>query len=299
MNPPTKEQTMSVTTTTPTRPVSATRTRPVRPRTGTSRWTAVATLTRRRFALSARTPREILVPLLTPVLFALVIAPALASIGPSVPGLDYMSFAAVGTVALLVPLNCMFAGIGVILDRESGARRDLLAAPISRPLIVIANLLVALAVTALLVVVLLVAAVLRGAELHTSASGIGWFVGAAVLLAVGMYGVSETLANRIPTLEEFTGALPALAIVPFFFAGSLFPISALPGFLTAFARVLPLTHALALMRYGLLGSSTGLHDIWGRHDPTVMATLSLAVVGAFAALLTLVAVRTFTRVAVR
>ena len=77
-------------------------------------------LTRRRFALSAWTPREILVPLLTPVLFALVIAPALASIGPTVPGLDYMSFAAVGTVALLVPLNCMFAGVGVIVDRESG-----------------------------------------------------------------------------------------------------------------------------------------------------------------------------------
>ena len=85
-----------------------------------------------------------LVPLLTPVLFALVIAPALASIGPKIPGLDYMSFAAVGTVALLVPLNCMFAGIGVILDRESGARRDLLAAPIARPLIVLANLAVAL-----------------------------------------------------------------------------------------------------------------------------------------------------------
>jgi len=57
----------------------------------------------------------LLVPLLTPVLFALVIAPALDSIGPKVPGLDYMSFAAIGTAALLIPLNCMFAGIGVIM----------------------------------------------------------------------------------------------------------------------------------------------------------------------------------------
>jgi ABC-2 type transport system permease protein len=290
---------MSVTTTTTTAPTVTTRVRAARDRPGTGFWTAVAALTRRRFALSARTPREILVPLLTPVLFALVIAPALASIGPSVPGLDYMSYAAVGTVALLVPLNCMFAGIGVILDRESGARRDLLAAPISRPLIVMANLVVALAVTALQVVVLIVAAVLRGADLHTSVSGIAWFVAAATLLAIGMYGVAETLANRIPTLEEYTGALPALAIVPFFFAGSLFPISALPRVLTMFARVLPLTHALALMRYGLLGSSSGLHDIWGTSNATAMASMSLAVVGTFAALLTLVAVRTFTRVAVR
>ena len=114
-----------------------------------------------------------------------------------------------------------------------------------------------------------------------------------------MYGVAETLANRIPSVEEYTGALPAIAIVPFFFAGSLFPITALPWLLTDFARVLPLTHALALMRYGLLDSSAGLHDIWGMSNVTVMAALSLAVVAAFATLMTFVAVRTFTRSAVQ
>lgn len=257
---------------------------------------AFATLTRRRFALSARTPRELVVPLMTPVMFALVIAPALASIGPTIPGVDYMSFAAVGTVGLLIPLNCMFGGIGVIGDRETGARRDLLTAPVSRPLIVLANLAVALMITALQVVVLIIAAVLRGADLQTSASGLGWFVGAAVLLGITMYAIAETLANRMATVEEYIGVLPAIAIVPFFFAGSLFPISALPWALTAFARVLPLTHALALMRYGLLDhNASGLHNIWGMNNPTAMATLSLAVVAAYAALFTTIALRTFRR----
>jgi ABC-type multidrug transport system permease subunit len=255
---------------------------------------AFTTLTRRRLALSARTPRELLVPLLTPVLFALVIAPALASIGPTIPGLDYMSFAAVGTIGLLIPLNCMFSGIGVIIDRETGARRDLLAAPVSRPLIVLANLAVALMITALQVVVLIIAAALRGADLTTSAGGVAWFLGAALLLGIAMYGVAATLSNRIPTVEEYTGALPAIAIVPFFFAGSLFPITALPWALTGFARVLPLTHALAVMRYGLLDHDTsGLHDIWGMSDPTLMAGLSLAVVAAYAALFSALALRTF------
>src|SRR6478672_3281686 len=257
---------------------------------------AFATLTRRRFALSARTPRELLVPLLTPILFALVIAPALASIGPTIPGLDYMSFAAVGTIGLLIPLNCMFAGIGVIIDRESGARRDLLAAPVQRPLIVLANLAVALMITGLQVAVLIVAAALRGADLTTSVSGVTWFLGAAVLLGITMYGVAETLSNRIPTVEEYTGALPAIAIVPFFFAGSLFPISALPRALTAFARILPLTHALALMRYALLDHNTsGLNDIWGMGNATAMAALSLSVVAAYALLFTAIALRTFRR----
>ena len=99
-----------------------------------------------------------------------------------------------------------------------------------------------------------------------------------------MYGVAETLADRIPSAEEYIARVPAIAIVPWFFAGSLFPITALPGVLTWFARVLPLTHALALMRYGLLDDSSGLHDIWHeQRDP--MAALSLGVVALFAAVL--------------
>src|SRR5262249_9302949 len=221
---------------------------------------ALAALVRRRAALSIRTPRELFVPLLTPVLFALVIAPALDSIGPKIPGLDYMSFAAIGTAVLLIPLNCMFAGIGVIVDRDTGARRDLLAAPVRRSVIVAANLVVAFAVTALQVVVLLVAAVLCGAHLDATASGASWFVAVSALLAIAMYGLAETVANRMPSVEEYIGVVPALAIVPFFFAGALFPITAMPRALAGFARLLPATHALAVMRYGLLGgNASALH----------------------------------------
>jgi lipooligosaccharide transport system permease protein len=271
---------------------------------GRARLAALAplgTVARRRFALTARTPRELLVPLLTPVLFAVVIAPALEEALGGLRGgaVSYAAFVAIATVGLLIPINTMFSGIGVILDRESGAGRELLAAPIRRPLVVLGNLCVALAVTGLQVVVLIAAATLRGIDFSPSATGVLWFAGAAALLAVGMYGVAETLANRIPRQEEYVGALPAIAIVPWFFAGSLFPIAALPAALTWFAKILPLTHALALMRYGLLDDASGLHDIWGMSDPTAMALLSLAVVAAFAALLTTIAVRVFTRAALR
>ena len=267
---------------------------------GAPRLGALATLARRRFALSAHTPREIVVPLLTPVLFAVVIAPALAKSVGSLGGIDYMSFVAIGTAGLLIPISCMFAGIGVIVDRESGARRDLLAAPIPRPLMVLGNLSVALVVSAMQLGALIVAAVLRGAEFHAGTSGMAWFVAGALGLAVTMYGGAEALANRIPKQEEYVGALPAIAIVPWFFAGSLFPISSLPMGLAAFAKVLPLTHALALMRYGLVdGSGTGLHDIWGMGNATAMAALSLGVVALYAGALLALAIRVFTRAAVR
>ena len=257
----------------------------------------VATLARRRFRLTARTPRELLVPLVTPILFALVIAPALKDALHT--GSAYEAFVATGTIGLLIPLNTMFSGLSVIVDRETGAQRELLAAPVPRALLVLGNLLVALAVTALQVAALMAFAVARGIDFNASATGLAWFVAATGLFTVGMYGVAETLASRVPKPEAYIARVPAIAIVPWFLAGSLFPIGALPGFLTWIARFLPLTHALALVRYGLLGDAAGLHSIWHLSNTVLMAGLSLGVVAAFAAAFTTVAIRVFTRSALR
>jgi ABC-2 type transport system permease protein len=249
--------------------------------------------------LSAHTPREIVVPLLTPILFAAVIAPALAKAMKTGGPIDYLSFVAVGTIGLLVPLSCVLGGIGMIVDRESGAQRDLLAAPIPRSSMVFGNLSVSVVVSSFQVAALMVVAVLRGATFSTSPAGIEWMVAATLGIAVAMHSFAEILAARIPKQEEYVGVAPAAALVPWFFAGSFFPISAMPAGLTVFAKMLPLTHALALMRYGLVDhSGRGLHDIWGMSNVTMMAALSLAVVVVFAGLMLALSVRVFTRAAI-
>ena len=275
---------------------TATATLPPRRR-GAGTLNSLGTLTGRRFQLSARTPRELFVPLLTPIMFAMVIAPALKTALHT--DARYESFVALGTVGLLIPLNTMFSGLGVIVDRESGAQRELLAAPIPRAMLVLGNLVVAFAITGLQVSVLLVVATARGINFDPTASGVLWFVAAAGLFTMGMYGVAEILASRVPRQEEYIARVPAIAILPWFLAGALFPITAMPIGLTWVAKFLPLTHGLALMRYGLLGDSTGLHNIWGTTDPTAAAALSLVVLGGFALLLTAGSIRVFTRSALR
>jgi ABC-2 type transport system permease protein len=262
---------------------------------------ALITLARRRAALTLQNPRAIVVPLLTPILFALVIAPALqTALGGLGTNIDYKAFVSVGTVGLLIPLTCVFAGLGVIVDRQTGAQRELLAAPVPRAYLVLGNLIVALGLSALQVAVVIGAAALSGADFHVTATGSLWFVAAGLLFAVFMYGAAETLASRIPVQEEYIAATPAVAVLPFFFAGALFPIGALPGVLTALAKVLPLTHALALMRYGTVDpKGTGLHDIWGISSASTSAWLSLAVVALSAAAFALLAMRVFARSAMR
>jgi ABC-2 type transport system permease protein len=258
---------------------------------------AVPALARRRLALSVRSPRSLVVPLLTPVLFALVIAPALANtVAAPAARTTYMTFVSLATIGLLIPLNCAFSGLGVIVDRQQGAMRELLVAPIRRTSIIFGNLVATIALTALQVVVLIAVSALRGADYRTGIRTV-WFAAAALILSVVVYALAEILTVRLPSPVEYTGAVPAIAIVPFFFAGSLFPITALPHWLDAVAKVLPLTHALALFRYGLTGQSgvTALHNIWGLHSAPAMAALSMGVLVLYGVAILNGAIRLFTK----
>jgi ABC-2 type transport system permease protein len=262
---------------------------------------ALRTLIARRFALTASNPRQVAVPLVGPALLALVVGPALkVATGGLHSHIDYQAFVGAGTVGLVVPLSCIFAGLSVIVDRQSGAQRELLAAPVPRSYLVLANLAVAAALSALQVTVLIGLSALRGADFHMSASGVAWFAVGTIAFTVFMYTVAETLAARIGSPEEYVGAVPAVAILPFFLAGALYPIAAMPSWLTAVAKVLPLTHALALLRYGIVDhSGASLHAIWGSGNVTAQAWLSFGVVAVFAALMVTVAIRVFSRTAVR
>ncbi|HEV3280377.1 MAG TPA: ABC transporter permease [Acidimicrobiales bacterium] len=257
---------------------------------------ALPTLAARRLALSVRSPRAIAVPLMAPVLFALVVAPALAD-GVSSPAQRplYMTFFCVATCGLLIPLNCMFFGLGVLVDKQHGAMRELLVAPIRRASIVFGNLAAAAIVTALQLVVLLLASVFRGAH-YVVSDRLFWFVAGAFLLIAVTYGIAEVLVTRLTSPEEYSGVIPVVAIVPFFFAGSLYPITSLPTWLADIAKMLPLTHALALFRYGLTAhGAQALHNIWGMSNATEMAALSLGVLALYATLTTAGAVRLFTK----
>jgi ABC-type multidrug transport system permease subunit len=269
------------------------------PRTPVGR--ALRTLAARRAALTAHNPRQIAVPLVGPALLALVVAPALkVATGGLNSHIDYTSFVGVGAVGLVVPLSCIFAGLSVIVDRHSGAQRELLAAPVARGFLVLGNLIVAIALSALQVAVLIGLSAVRGGDFQITGSGVAWFVGAALLFTVFMYSLAETLASKVAKQEDYVGAVPAVAVLPFFLAGALFPIGAMPGALTAVAKLLPLTHALALMRYGLVDpKGQGLRDIWGGGSTTLHAWLSLAVVALFAGALVAVSIRAFTRSAVK
>src|SRR5215471_1618558 len=94
-------------------------------------WHGFGTLWLRRLQVTTKTASGIIGQLMTPVLWILVVGPALAdSLGSFSPGVDYYTFIAVGQVAFLIPFTAMFSGINVIVDKEFGVTREMLVAPV-------------------------------------------------------------------------------------------------------------------------------------------------------------------------
>jgi hypothetical protein len=224
-----------------------------------------------------------------------LVAVAVALAGPifvSVPVHAARGRTALALVCTLLPFVVVAPFTGPLTDRVR-------AGPIPRPFLVFANLLAALVASGLQLAALVSFSTIRGATFHVSVAGMAWFAGAAVALAAAIYGIAETMANRIGEEEEYVNAIPTIGIAPWFFAGSLFSIHALPGWLTLVAKLLPVTHAVALMRYGAGLHAADLHAIWGLSDPTAMAALSLGVLVLYAAGFMYLAVRVFIGMTVR
>jgi ABC-2 type transport system permease protein len=248
----------------------------------------------RRLQLSAKGTSAMIGQLASPILWVLVVGPAMAkALGNFAPGTDYYTYVAVGQIAFLVPFTAMFSGTTVIADRLFGILPELTVAPIRPVVYPLANALVTLTVALAQTALMLVLAQARGAHLHSSLSRAFWTVIAVALLCFALYGCAETLAHRIPRFEVYGPLIPAIGVTPFLLCGSVYPLSTLPGWIQALAKVLPWTHAVALIRYGTMRGNTGLTAIWHGTSQTQMAALSGGVLAAYAVIGMAFAVRSY------
>jgi ABC-2 type transport system permease protein len=255
-------------------------------------------LYRRRVAIAVKTPVALLGQALLPILWVLVVGPALAraGAGSTDPHVDFFSYVALGQVVFILPFSAMFAGLTVINDRNIGVLRELLVAPIRRATIPLASIAAVLTVAAGQIGVIVVLSLIRGAHFHLAPGPTLAGLAACGLLAGGTYALAECLAYSLRQPQLFGTLIPAIGATPYLLCGALYPISTLPAGIRPLAWILPWSHAVALLRDGFIGSDAShLDQIWHMHSQTAMALLSLAVLAVFAALMVALAIRAFRR----
>jgi ABC-2 type transport system permease protein len=198
--------------------------------------------------------------------------------------LDYRAYLAPGVMAQAAMFIAIFYGLAVIWERDVGQLQRLLATPLPRTAIVLgkaAGACVRALTQALLLLAVLAVAVI---PVRWSVTGV---LGSLVLLMLGTAAfacMSMLIAAAVKERERFMG-IGQLIMMPLFFASSaLYPLSVMPGWLRAIARVNPLTYEVQGLRHMLVGVRVGA-GLW----------LDFLVVAAFFAIMLLAATRAYPR----
>jgi len=210
-----------------------------------------------------------------PVLFLLVFGTGLSAAfrgasGGNFGGAEsYADFLYPGIVGMAVLFTSVFSAMSTVWDREFGFLREVLVAPVSRWSVAVGKVLGGSTQAVFQGCIVLLLAPLVGLPL--SVPLILQMLVLMFVLAFAMTSLGIAVASRIKTLEGF-GVVVNLLVMPLFFlSGALFPLSAIPAWLTVLTRLDPATYGVdALRRVVLL--STG-------SSPQEVATISVTLFG--------------------
>jgi ABC-2 type transport system permease protein len=163
---------------------------------------------------------------------------------------DYFSYMAVGMVSMIVMTTTMFSGMSIVWDRRLGFLDKVLSTPVSRTAIIFSKVLNATLRAMFQATIILALAYLLG--LHVSSTftllNILGVYAAIFLLGVGLSSVFLAFSLRSTRMERPMQIVSLITIPLMFASNTFFPISMMPDWIQAIARVNPLSYVTDAVR---------------------------------------------------
>jgi ABC-2 type transport system permease protein len=157
---------------------------------------------------------------------------------------DYFSYMSVGMISFIVMFTTMFSGMSIVWDRRLGFLNKVLSTPVSRGAIILSKVFNASLRAMFQATIILALAVAFGLQVSSTFSPLNilGLYAAVFLLCVGLSSVFLALALR-STKWETQMAIVNLINLPLMFASNtFFPISQMPDWIQAIARVNPISY---------------------------------------------------------
>lgn len=191
-----------------------------------------------------------------------------------------IDFVVPGVLGLGIMWLGVFAAIPLAAQRELGVLRRFAVAPVSRSVLVAAQVASRLVVSLAQAMLVLVAGRLFfGVPFSTA----GPMIAVVLLGALAFVTLGYAIAAVAPTQPAAHGLAQVISMPMVFLAGVFFPIAAMPGFLQPLIWALPLTYLADALRQVALGGAVGAFPL----------ALDLAILAAWTIVLGAVAVRWF------
>jgi ABC-2 type transport system permease protein len=162
--------------------------------------------------------------------------------------LSYLSFMAPGILAQSVLFIAIFYGIAVIWERDLGILHKFLVSPTPREALVLGKALSAGVRALSQVAIIYVLALLIGVGINWNPINLSLVLVVAILASALFSTFSLIIASLVKTRERFMGVGQILTMPLFFASNAIYPLSMMPSWLQAIARVNPLTYAVDAMR---------------------------------------------------
>jgi ABC-2 type transport system permease protein len=163
---------------------------------------------------------------------------------------DYFSYMSIGMVSMIVMTTTMFSGMSIVWDRRLGFLDKVISTPVSRAAIIFAKVLNATLRAMFQATIILALAYTLGLQLSpdfTLFNMLGVYA-AIFLLGVGLSSVFLAFSIRSTRMERPMQFISLITMPLMFASNTFFPISLMPSWIQAIARVNPLTYLTDALR---------------------------------------------------
>ncbi|TDD14030.1 ABC transporter permease [Nonomuraea diastatica] len=231
----------------------------------------VLALSRRWLLVALRERLSLLFSVLQPAVWLVFFAGALGgAVDPRVVGTgDYIAFAVPGVIAFTVVGNGVTAAMPLLFDKETGYLDKLLSMRIRRSSLILSRFLFQTGMNAAQTLVILLVALALGVRPESGLLGVPAILAVTALLTLALTSAAMALACAVPSHGTFFAITGFVSLPLLFMSNAIVPLSAMPAWMEAVARVNPLTYAIEAIRLLVLRG-------WSGGVPVSLAALVVA-----------------------
>ncbi len=212
---------------------------------------------------------QLFISLLHPVLWIALFGFAMAGtfqqalgpgiVQPGIPQIGYLTFMVPGMIAVTILFANMAGGFGILMDKNWGILREIMASPMPRGDLVLGIALSTVVKSLIQTTIIILLGLILGMSFCAGQTPAGMiFSLAGIILFISLFSVavlciSVYIAMKASSPEGYEGIITVLGMPAFFASNALYPLSGLPPVIRELALFNPLTHLTNGLRFFTLG----------------------------------------------
>jgi ABC-2 type transport system permease protein len=215
---------------------------------------AVYILWLRELKRYVRSRAQIVASLGQPLLYLVALGFGLGPVFQKAGQGNYVQFVSPGIISMTVLFSSIFAGVGLLWDRQFGFLKETLVAPVPRIQIMLGRTLGAATVAMIQGMLVAIVCLIAGFRpVHVTTLPVALLFMA--LIASVFAGLGTCIGSVLQNIQGFQLIMNFLVMPIFFLSGALYPLQNLPGVLSVITSLDPLAYGVDGLRTTLIGVS--------------------------------------------